>query len=190
MRKTRKMIALLALIAMVLSLSIVPVFATDTATGTGSAEGDVTLNGSVSALNISVTHPISIAWSVNPNTATVTFPNITITNNTAVTINVKLDDLYVDTAGVTDSGSREASVWTNMSAADAPKNIAVGIKRGAAAGWGGTWTGTFWADSPAVDVGTIAASEGASLTGEVQYALAFSSTTTFTHTLELIFTLA
>ena len=58
----------------------VPAFAADkTDTGTGSITGNVTINGSISPLIISVTHPINVAYAISPDAETFTSPDIKVT---------------------------------------------------------------------------------------------------------------
>ena len=58
----------------------VPAFAADkTDTGTGSITGNVTINGSISPLIISVTHPINVAYAISPDAEAFTSPDIKVT---------------------------------------------------------------------------------------------------------------
>jgi polyisoprenoid-binding protein YceI len=58
----------------------VPAFAADkTDTGTGSVTGNVTINGSISPLTISVTHPINVAYAISPDAESFTAPDIKVT---------------------------------------------------------------------------------------------------------------
>ncbi len=71
-----------------------PAFAADkTDTGTGSITGNVTINGSISPLTISVTHPINVAYAISPDAETFTAPDITVTNNTKVAVIATVESL-------------------------------------------------------------------------------------------------
>ncbi|MEA5143314.1 MAG: hypothetical protein VB023_07005 [Oscillibacter sp.] len=81
--KLRKVLAGIITFAVLGVTAAVPAFAADkTDTGTGSVTGNVTINGSISPLTISVTHPINVAYAISPDAETYTAPDITVTNNT------------------------------------------------------------------------------------------------------------
>jgi hypothetical protein len=53
----------------------VTAFAVDTTdSGTGSVTGNVTINGSISALTLSVSHPINVAYAISPDVWNVYIP--------------------------------------------------------------------------------------------------------------------
>ena len=69
----------------------VTAFAADTTdSGTGSVTGNVTINGSISALTLSISHPINVAYAISPDVGTFTSPDLDVTNNTKVEVNLSI----------------------------------------------------------------------------------------------------
>jgi len=65
----------------------VTAFAADT---TDSGTGNVTINGSISALTLSISHPINVAYAISPDVGTFTSPDLDVTNNTKVEVNLSI----------------------------------------------------------------------------------------------------
>ena len=99
----------------------VPAFAADkTDTGTGSVTGNVTINGSISPLTISVTHPINVAYAISPDAETFTAPDIKVTNNTKVAVITTVESLKAASGGTltfTDVDP-SAKAWRSLNLAD------------------------------------------------------------------------
>ena len=173
----------------------VPVFAADkTDTGTGSVTGNVTINGSISPLTISVTHPINVAYAISPDAETFTSPDIKVTNNTKVTVVATVESLKAASGGsltFTDVDP-SAKTWRSLNLADSKKYIALGIAAKGNSGWNsGYSTSTHWAvsDSP-LQVGTLNQNTSGTLSLTADYGLAFDGAYTANHQLVFQFQLA
>ena len=173
----------------------VPAFAADKAdTGTGSVTGNVTINGSISPLTISVTHPINVAYAISPDAETFTAPDITVTNNTKVAVIATLESLKAASGGsltFTDVDP-SAKAWRSLNLADSKKYIALGIAAKGNSGWNsGYSTSTHWAvgDSP-MQVGTLNPNTSGALSLTADYGLAFDGAYTANHQLVFQFQLA
>lgn len=193
-------IMLAFLLAMLVSLvGAVPAFATETATGTGSVTASVPINGTISPLTISVTHPASITWTINPNNVqSFTAPDIVVTNNTKCAIRVTVATLKAATAKTQGDSERlmtdvlhTAQSWNELNAADSASFIAVGIKRKDNINWGGTAPGTHWAlNGEDTLFGTVGSDLTAAMTLEAYHGYAIEQQFIAVHNLVLVFDLA
>jgi hypothetical protein len=178
-----------------LTLAAVPAFAATTTTdsGTGSVTGNVTINGSISPLTISVTHPINVAYAISPDAGTFTSPDIGITNNTKTAVNVTVQSLTAASGGTltfTDVDPAAKS-WNTLNNADSKKYIALGVKAKDSTGWSsGYSTATHWATtaSPLL-VGSLNPATTGTLTLTADYGLAFDAAYTANHSLVFLFQL-
>jgi hypothetical protein len=173
----------------------VPAFAVDkTDTGTGSVTGSVTINGSISPLTISVTHPINVAYAISPDAETFTSPDIKVTNNTKVAVVATVESLKAASGGsltFTDVDP-SAKVWRSLNLADSKKYIALGIAAKGNSGWNSGYSAsTHWAvsDSP-LQVGTLNQNTSGALSLTADYGLAFDGAYTANHQLVFQFQLA
>ncbi|QKO30888.1 MULTISPECIES: hypothetical protein [Caproicibacterium] len=190
----KKLLAGIVTLAM-LSLAAVPAFAATTTTdsGTGSVTGSVTINGSISPLTISVTHPINVAYAISPDTGTFTSPDIGITNNTKTAVNVTVQSLTAASGGTltfTDVDPASKS-WNTLNNADSKKYIALGVKAKDSTGWNsGYSTATHWATTPSpLLVGSLNPATTGILTLTADYGLAFDAAYTANHSLVFLFQL-
>lgn len=178
-----------------LSLAAVPAFAATTTTdsGTGSVTGNVTINGSISPLTISVTHPINVAYAISPDAGAFTSPDIGITNNTKTAVTVTVQSLTATSGGsltFTDVDPASKS-WSTLNNADSKKYIALGVKAKDSTGWNsGYSTATHWATtlSPLL-VGSLNPATTGTLTLTADYGLAFDAAYTANHSLVFLFQL-
>ena len=137
----------------------VPAFAADTTdTGTGSVTGNVTINGSISPLTISVTHPVNVAYAISPDAGTFTAPDIKVTNNTKVAVIATVESLTAASGGTltfTDVDP-SAKAWNFLNLADSKKYIALGIAA-KDTGWSsGHSTATHWAvNATSLQIGSL-----------------------------------
>ncbi len=173
----------------------VPAFAADTTdTGTGSITGNVTLNGSISPLTISVTHPVNVAYAISPDAETFTAPDVKVTNNTKVAVIATVESLKAASGGsltFTDVDP-SAKAWRSLNLADSKKYIALGISAKGNSGWNsGYCTSTHWAvsDSP-LQIGTLNPNTSGALSLTADYGLAFDGAYTANHQLVFQFQLA
>ena len=193
--KLRKVLAGIVTFAVLGVTAAVPAFAADkTDTGTGSITGNVTINGSISPLTISVTHPINVAYAISPDAETFTAPDITVTNNTKVAVIATVESLKAASGGsltFTDVDP-SAKEWRLLNLADSKKYIALGIAAKGNSSWNsGYSTSTHWAvnDSP-MQVGTLNPSTSGALSMTADYGLAFDGAYTANHQLVFQFQLA
>lgn len=191
----RKILAGIVTFAMLGVTAAVPAFAADkTDTGTGSVTGDVTINGSISPLTISVTHPINVAYAISPDAETFTAPDIKVTNNTKVAVIATVESLKAASGGsLTFTDVHPSAIaWRSLNLADSKKYIALGIAAKGNSGWNsGYSTSTHWAvnDSP-MQVGTLNPSTSGALSMTANYGLAFDGAYTANHQLVFQFQLA
>lgn len=193
--RLRRILAGIVTFAVLGVTAAVPAFAADkTDTGTGSVTGNVTINGSISPLTISVTHPINVAYAISPDAETFTAPDITVTNNTKVAVVATVESLKAASGGsltFTDVDP-SAKAWRSLNLADSKKYIALGISAKANSGWNsGYSTSTHWAvnDSP-LQIGTLNPSTSGALFLTADYGLAFDGAYTANHQLVFQFQLA
>jgi hypothetical protein len=182
----------------VLATAAIPAFAADTTdTGTGSVSGNVTINGTISPLTISVTHPINVAYAIDPNTGTggtFTAPDIKVTNNTKVAVNVTVSSFTAASGGTlsfTDVDPTSKS-WSTLSLADSKKYIALGVKAKDSNGWNSGYnTETHWAvNSTPLLVGSLNPAAVGTMTLTADYGLSFDGGNTANHTLAFLFQLS
>lgn len=129
------------IILAILAVFSIGAFAANTTdTGTGTVNGTVTVNGAISALTISVTHPLTVAFAIDPNngaSGTFTAPDITVQNNTKVPINVTVNSLTASSGGTLTFTDvlPAAKTWATLNLADSKKYIALGILIKNSTGW-------------------------------------------------------
>ena len=170
-----KILAGIITFAMLGVTTAIPAFAADkTDTGTGSVTGDVTINGSISPLTISVTHPINVAYAISPDAETFTAPDIKVTNNTKVAVIATVESLKAASGG--------SLTFTDVDPSAAKGN----------SGWNsGYSTSTHWAvNDSQMQVGTLNPSTSGALSLTADYGLAFDGAYTANHQLVFQFQLA
>lgn len=195
MRKSIKRLFTGLVTAALLSLTALPAFAATTATdtGTGSITGNVAINGSISPLTISVTHPINVAYAISPDDGTFTAPDIAVTNNTKAAVNITVKSLTAASGGTltfTDVDPSSKS-WSTLNNADSKKYIALGVNVRGSNNWGvGFSTATHWASDPApLSVGSLASGATGYFALTADYGLAFDAAYTANHNLVFSFQL-
>lgn len=203
----KRNLKLILTLVMVLSLALAgsaigfaddPTMSNTNLEGAGVASGSVEdarlntaidIQGTIDPLAISVTHPINLTWAINPNTVGNEFAAAawSITNNSRVVINMEIVKFVVDTAGWIDvpANTYTAAGWLALDAADSQSKIALSVARDESAY---AREAADIADS--TSFGTLAADDGmATLRFAAKHGLAFKSTETVDHELELRFTL-
>ncbi len=154
-----KVLSIIAAISLTAFFAL-PVAAADTTdSGTGAANGNVNINGTILPLTIAITHQITVNYTLNPNEGTVSADPIEVTNDTKVPINVTVQSLSSAPGGdltFSDVGPSDKD-WNNLSSTDSKKFIALGLKISDAGGWNsGYYAGTDWAASKAsVNFGSL-----------------------------------
>jgi hypothetical protein len=185
-RNVLKMISCAAAIA-VLTSSGLPASASSSSSsavdnGTGQVTGSVGINGTIMPLTITVSHQLTLDYTIDPNTGTITADPITVTNGSRVPVNVSVQSISSVSGGditFTDVGPNDKD-WANLSTADSIKYIALGVKIGDSSGWSSGYNAdTDWAASgKAVWFGKLPVGATGNLALTAKTGLAFTSTYT------------
>lgn len=172
-------------------------FAADiTETGTGTVSGNITINGIINPLTISVTHPLTVAYTIDPNdgvNGSFISPDILVKNNTKVPVKVTINSMKAATGGTLNFTDvlPEAKTWSSLNLADSKKYIALGILIKNSTGWNAGYnTSTMYAANEAASLfGVLPSSSTGSLALSANYGLAFDSDYTANHNLVFMFQL-
>lgn len=185
-----------ALVIGMLTFCSIPALADDTTvTGTNSATSTMTASGSIAATTISITHPASVNYTIDPNSKTFTAPDITIKNNSSAAVVVAVTSLKANPGTTTTIGFTDvlpvAKDWANLNTADSKTYIALGIKA-STTGWStGYNTATHYAaDISSFQVGTLAAGKSAALNLVANFGYAYNMIYYSSHSIGFSFTLA
>jgi len=143
---------------------------------------------------ISVTHPASVNYIIDPNSSTSFMaPDIPITNNSDMPISAAIESLKSLLGGsltFTDVDP-SAKLWDSLDRLDSEKYIALGVKVKGAAGWNSGYSAaTFWSvnQSP-LQVGTLNPSATGTLTLTADFGRTFDKSYISYHSLVLLFQL-
>jgi hypothetical protein len=171
----------------------------ETFTGSGSIdESRVTVNGTVSALIISVTHPTSVQWVLDPNLPIpFVIPTLQITNNTICAVNVAVSAFGKNTAGstlpFTDVAPTTFTDWAALAHDASAANLALGVKiRADGSAWSlGYSTETRWSYQTGVSTpfGTLPRDAVGLFEFDARHGLSFDASQTAQHDLVFMFTL-
>ena len=196
-KRMRKILLTMAAVMLLLVSSAVPAFASDTvSSGEGDVSATVPVEGSINALTISVTHPATLAYTIDPNTGAIgdfIAPDIPITNNTKVPVNITVQSLASSAGGTlqfTDVAN-DAKDWANLNLNDSKTFIALGVKAKDATGWNaGYEEGIHYAvESEPTLFGSLPANEVGTLTMVANFGLAFDQSYSAMHNLIFMFNL-
>ncbi|QAT48609.1 DUF5057 domain-containing protein [Caproiciproducens sp. NJN-50] len=144
---------------------------------------------------VSVTHPVSIGYSIDPNSNTpFTAPDIPITNHSTFPVRVSVADLKA-TSGIGDAAPTSYLDWNSLTAAQTGSGIAlgVGISKTSGSGWTAVdretpvYTGDLASEVPLGTLGANGALGNLALTAK--FGLAWVNTRTVSHELILNFTI-
>ena len=142
---------------------------------------------------VSVTHPVSIGYSIDPNSSMpFTAPDIPITNHSTFPVRVSVAGLKA-TSGIGDAAPTSYSDWNNLTAAQTGSGIALGVGISQTAGSGWTvvdrttpvYTGDTTSEVPLGTLGANGASGNLALTAK--FGLAWVKATNVSHELTLDF---
>ena len=145
---------------------------------------------------VSVTHPVSIGYSIDPNSSMpFTAPDIPITNHSTFPVRVSVAGLKA-TSGIGDAAPTSYSDWNSLTAAQTGSGIALGVGISQTAGSGWTvvdrttpvYTGDTASEVPLGMLGANGASGNLALTAK--FGLAWANARTVSHELTLDFTIA
>lgn len=195
--RTNKLIraAISGILALSLAaLLVVPAFAADTTdSGTGSVSGVVAITGNITPLTISVTHPATEAYSIDPNTGTFTAPNVAVTNNTKVPISVTVQSLTSASGGSLQFTDvlPTAKAWNTLNAVDTKKYLALGIGIYGTTGWSPDYvTTTDWAAAATpMTFGSLPSGAVGTFAFSADYGTAWDGAYTAKHNLNFLFQL-
>lgn len=196
-RNMKKLLTLLMAVMAIFCTTAVTAFADDgTSTGTGDITATVPVEGSISALTISVTHPATLAYTIDPNsgdTGEFIASDIPVTNNTKVPVNITVQSLTSSTGGTiqfTDVAN-DAKDWANLNLADSKTYIALGVNIKEAIGWSeGYDEGVHYAiETEPTLFGSLPADSTGTLTMVADFGLAFDQSYTAMHSLIFMFNL-
>ncbi|ADU27404.1 DUF5057 domain-containing protein [Ethanoligenens harbinense] len=145
---------------------------------------------------VSVTHPVSIGYSIDPNSDTpFTAPDIPITNHSTFPVRVSVAELKA-TSGIGDAAPTAYSDWNSLTAAQTGSEMAlgVGISKISGSGWTAVdratpvYTDDLASEVPLGTLGANGASGNLALTAK--FGLAWAKATNVSHELTLNFTIS
>jgi hypothetical protein len=195
--KLRKVFLMMVVMVLLVAATSVTALADDTTTtGEGDASATVPVEGSISALTVSVTHPATVSYAIDPNTGDTTgiiSPEITLVNNTLAPVRVTVESMF-STPGGTLQFADVLPVdrdWANLNLADSKEYIALGIKIPSAMEWNSGYNeNTYYAfDMTMVEFGTLNHGCMGTFTLVANHGLAFDQSYTATHSLCFMFDL-
>ncbi len=194
---TKRILTILMAIMAIFCFTAVPAFADDaTASGEGDVTATVPVEGSITALTISVTHPATLAYTIDPNTGSLgdfIAPDVPITNNTKVPVNITVQSLASSAGGTiqfTDVAD-DAKDWANLNLADSKTYLALGISVKDAVGWNiGYDTSAHYAvKADPTLFGSLPANTTGTFIMSADFGLAFDQAYTAIHSLIFMFNL-
>jgi hypothetical protein len=142
---------------------------------------------------VSVTHPVSVSYAIDPNSNTPFIaPDIPITNHSTFPVRVSVTGLKA-TSGIGDAAPTSYSDWNSLTAAQTGNKIAlgVGISKTAGSGWAAVdretpvYTGDLASEMPLGTLGANGASGNLALTAK--FGLAWAKAMNVSHELTLDF---
>lgn len=195
-RNFKKTMLMLVVMLLIMTTSIPAFAAESTATGEGDVTATVPVEGSITALTISVTHPATLAYTIDPNTGVMgdfIAPDIPITNNTKVPVNITVQSLASSAGGTiqfTDVAD-DAKDWANLNLADSKTFVALGVGIKDAFGWNAGYDeSTHYAiKTESTLFGSLPANATGTMTMEASFGLAFDQSYTAMHSLIFMFNL-
>ena len=196
-KRMKRIFTILLAVMAIFAFSAVPAFASDTtSTGDGEVTATVPVEGSISALTISVTHPATITYAIDPNdgdTGSIVTPEILLVNNTLAPVNVMVQSISSASGGTIQFADvlPAEKDWANLNAADSKEFIALGIMIPSAMEWNvGYDQNTYYASgmSPTL-FGSLNYNCMGVFTLVANHGLAFDQSYTAMHTLIFMFSL-
>ena len=165
--------------------------------GPGTVRSDVTINGTIGPIIISVMHPLTADYAIDPNVGdqgTFISPDIDIENMSKVPVEVTVGSLKAMTGGdimFTDVPPTYFPNWSDISLEDSETYIALGIQASDASGWVDYDPDVvhYAYQDDETQMGAIQGNSTVTLTLTADFGLAFDSTYTAQHSLVLFFNL-
>jgi hypothetical protein len=170
-----------------------------TTTGDGSVEATVPVNGTIEATTISISHPVSVEYAIDPNLGyaggAFIAPDIPITNNSVVPVNVTVESLTSAAGGTlqfTDVAPDAFADWSKLNTADTKTHIALGVQVADGTGWSAGYKADtrYAVETGDTLFGTLNSSATGHMTMVASYGLAFDQNYTAQHSLVFMFDLA
>ncbi|NLN45778.1 MAG: hypothetical protein GX153_04310 [Clostridiaceae bacterium] len=200
MKHIARTIGILVAVTVVTFAGVRPVSASETATGTGLVECQVPVEGEILPLTLSVTHPVAVSWSIDPNSDTpFAAPDFFVENNSKVRIRTTVKSLAAVTAPVLSDPSEillldaapAAMDWTSLNAEDSMRYIALGVFAREASGWdaGAHQTPAYAVEIDDTLLGSLAAGGSGSVGLTACHGLAISQSFCAAHTLVFTFSI-
>ena len=195
--KLRKVFLMTVVMVLFVVATSVTALADDTTTtGEGDASTPIPIEGSISALTVSVTHPATVSYAIDPNTGDtsgIISPEIQLVNNTLAPIRVRAESMFSTPGGTlqfTDVLPADKD-WGNLNLAESKEFIALGIQIPSAGEWNtGYNEDTYYAaDMTLVEFGTLNSSCMGTFTLVANHGLAFDQAYTANHSLFFMFDL-
>jgi hypothetical protein len=167
-----------------------------TITGSGNVDSIIPVTGNIDALTISVTHPVVVAYTINPNSENgFAAPEIWIANNSRVAVAMTIQSFKSAPGGTlqfTDV-TPDSMDWEKLNLADSKKYIALGIRYKDENEWinaKAEFAEPFYAvDINSTFIGMLAKNSSASLILSSKHGLAFDQKFTAKHNMVLVFSL-
>ncbi len=171
------------------------IYDTTSATGSGHVQSALRIVGAASPLTITVTHPLTLAWSIDPNrTEPFLAPPFAVENHSHCALRVSIGGWAQDeceAASWEDVLPDHFPDWSVIPACEAESKIAIGLRPVAAPGWEPAVPhATCWSAQPGEAVcGTLQADASGVFAWDVRHGLAVTRAWGARHTLVLMFQL-
>jgi hypothetical protein len=180
-------------IAMVSTISV-SAATTKSESGQGNLETSIPITGMIVPTTVSVTHPITLAYQIDPTNNTFTCPSIAITNNTVASVNVNINSIKSTTGGsvtFTDVDPQSKS-WDKLNASDSKKFISLGAFISNSNGWNeGYNTTTYYSSSSSpLNMGVLAPGSTGNIDFTAKFGRAIDTNCTSNVAVSFSFTLA
>ena len=196
--KLRKVfLMMIVMITLVAATSVTALADDTTTTGEGDASTSIPIEGSISALTVSVTHPATVSYAIDPNTGDtsgIISPEIQLVNNTLAPIKVRVESMFSTSGGTlqfTDVLPTDKD-WANLNVTESKEFAALGIKIPSVGEWNTGYNEDthYAADMTLVEFGTLNSNCMGTFTLVANHGLAFDQAYTANHSLFFMFDLA
>lgn len=141
---------------------------------------------------ITVTHPVTETYTIDPNSGTFTAPEIPITNNSLIPVKVSVQSLKAAQGGsltLTDAEPTKYADWSKLTAEQTKSDIALALSV-VPDGWSNVLNAgpLYAADiTSTTPLGVLAAGSTGNLSLSAKYGLAWDASYTTEHSLQLVF---
>ena len=187
--KLRKVfLMMIVMITLVAATSVTALADDTTTTGEGDASTSIPIEGLISALTVSVTHPATVSYAIDPNTGDtsgIISPEIQLVNSTLAPVRVRVESMFSTPGGTlqfTDVLPTDKD-WANLNVTESKEFIALDIQIPSAGEWNtGYNEETYYAaDMTLVEFGTLNSNCMGTFTLVANHGLAFDQAYTANH---------